>query len=296
MSAVRDERRRPWPPILAWSIAAVLAWAPPARAESAAMAQIRQGEQAFAEGRFEQALEAFLEADRLEPQPALLYNIAMCQWELGRVADAVNSFRDYLLRQPDLPPRELREIERVLAELRPRHGDVAIETADRGAELLVDGRDVGTAPLAHPLAVEPGEHAFTAQAAGRSSRILMRSVEAGGSIAIDLTLPAEPVDGAPGEGAAEEPEVEAPPPGQALWVFVALTGGTLVATAATGGAALASDDAVAGGSSGTLAITSVVLSLVALLEGLVSAALTARYSVLRRRFITEEMAGRGRVE
>lgn len=288
-SPARPRPRRLWPLALAAAIAAALAWARPARAESAATPQLRQGEQDFAAGRYEQALEAFLEANRVEPQPALLYNIAMCQWELGRVADAVNSFRDYLLRQPDLPGRELREIERVLAELRPRHGDATLVTSDPGVELLVDGRDVGPAPLTHPVAVEPGEHAFTAQAAGRSSLIVMRTLEAGGSTTIDLTLPAEPAAAADAE---DDVELEPPRPGPLLWVFVALTSGTLVATAATGGAALQRDDE----SNDALAATSVVLSLVALLEGAISVALTARHSVQRRRFLAEEMAGQGRVE
>jgi tetratricopeptide (TPR) repeat protein len=261
-------------------IAAALAWALPARAESAAMARIRLGEQAFAAGRYGEALEAFLAADHLSPQPALLYNIAMCEWELGRIADAVNSFRDYLLQQPDLSRRELREIQRVLAELRPGHGDVTIVAADRGAELLVDGRDVGAVPLAHPVAVEPGEHAYTAQVAGRSSLVVMRTVEAGGSLTIDLTLPAESAAAASGDDDDEADQSEAPRPGGALWTFLALTSGTLVATAVTGGVALARES----DNDDTLAVTSVVLSLVALVEGLVTGALTIRYFVGRREF------------
>lgn len=75
-----------------------------------------EGEKAFAQGHFEEALAAFQKAYLLDPVPVLLYNIARTNEELGRFSEAIRYFESYLARVPDAPDRK--DVEQRLVILR----------------------------------------------------------------------------------------------------------------------------------------------------------------------------------
>lgn len=74
------------------------------------------GRQAFDNGRFEHALEAFRRAHDLTADPHLLYDIAVTLDRLRRDRDAVDAFQLYLDREPESPDR--RDVEARMRILR----------------------------------------------------------------------------------------------------------------------------------------------------------------------------------
>ena len=78
-----------------------------AHADSSDAAKIHylSGSSYYKQGRYLDALREFEEANRMSNRAALLYNIALCQKQLTRFAEAVRSLREYLRRTPDAGDR-----------------------------------------------------------------------------------------------------------------------------------------------------------------------------------------------
>jgi tetratricopeptide (TPR) repeat protein len=64
------------------------------------------GEKAYDLQRWSDALEQFQAAYELRQDPALLFNIAQCQRQLGKRVAAAHSYRAYLEHVPDAPNRQ----------------------------------------------------------------------------------------------------------------------------------------------------------------------------------------------
>lgn len=75
----------------------------------------REGTRQFDLGDFKSALAAFKKAYLAHEDSAYLYNIAQCQRQLGDKADALRSYRVFLLKEPSSPERP--QIEKIIAEL-----------------------------------------------------------------------------------------------------------------------------------------------------------------------------------
>lgn len=75
----------------------------------------REGTRQFDLGEFQNALAAFKKAYLHHEDPAILYNIAQCQRQLGEKAEALRSYRVFLSKEPNTPERP--QIEKIIAEL-----------------------------------------------------------------------------------------------------------------------------------------------------------------------------------
>jgi len=75
---------------------------PPQEAVDAFM----KGRKLYAEGRWEEALASFLEADKLFPAPDLQYNIGLCHERLEHWDEAIQAFEIYLRTKPSAADRE----------------------------------------------------------------------------------------------------------------------------------------------------------------------------------------------
>ena len=94
----------------------VLAVARVAAADDAAAKTFSdRGANAYSQKQFTQALVMFQRAYRENPQPALLFNIAECERQLGSFEMAAKSYRDYLAQAPDAPNHE--EAEKLAAQM-----------------------------------------------------------------------------------------------------------------------------------------------------------------------------------
>jgi tetratricopeptide (TPR) repeat protein len=108
-----------------------IAGAPPAFAQESehavdpddeeARTLFREGEAAYGDGRFEEALDRFERAYELSQRVALLYNIGLAAMNVGKDHEALEAFRGYLAGDADLPNRAIVEarvatLERRIAE------------------------------------------------------------------------------------------------------------------------------------------------------------------------------------
>jgi hypothetical protein len=72
----------------------------------------------YADAAYEEALAAFLEADRLHPAPDLQYNIGMCHMRLEHWEEAIKAFEIYLRTKENPPDRA--DVEARIAEAKRR--------------------------------------------------------------------------------------------------------------------------------------------------------------------------------
>lgn len=112
--------------VLATLFAALMLPAIPAFAEDRAAARrlFADGERAFAEARWDAALDAYTAAYEAAPLPGFLFNIGQCHRKLEHWEEAADFFRRYLAALPDAPNFEdaedlLHEVEAQLSEAAP---------------------------------------------------------------------------------------------------------------------------------------------------------------------------------
>jgi tetratricopeptide (TPR) repeat protein len=142
----------------------------PARAEDPSGANLVEsarthyaaGVAAYSAGRFREAVDEFLAADRLAARPALSYNIARAYDRLGDTAKALQHYREYHWREA-APANaaetrnRVRELEAALAQKGVQQ--LTVRSEPSGASLRIDDRLVGATPWTGEL--PPGAHRLT---------------------------------------------------------------------------------------------------------------------------------------
>ncbi len=99
--------------------------------ERQARALFEQGQTAYEEGRYEEAISAFEQAYGLSARPLLLYNIANAQERLGMLSEALDNLRYY---REDAPSDEIAVLDRRIRGLEDRVARQQRETAERRAD------------------------------------------------------------------------------------------------------------------------------------------------------------------
>lgn len=112
----------------------------------------------FDHGEWSAALAEFLRARELYPTRSATKNAALCLHKEKRFDEALDMFEALERDYPDLSPSDRALADREIAELQPSVGALAIEGAEPGASVSVDGRTRGTFPLAAPLRLSVGPH------------------------------------------------------------------------------------------------------------------------------------------
>ena len=131
-------------------------------ARSRARALYDLGAQAYAESRYQQAAEYFLDAHRIYPTPQLIFNVAKAYDRLMAQSGALAFYRDYLRSLPNAPDAaeivsRIRELEAVLAQRGVQQ--LSILTDPPRALLAIDGMPVGITPWTGET--WPGTHRVT---------------------------------------------------------------------------------------------------------------------------------------
>lgn len=203
-----------------------------------ARARYQRGIKLYSDGAYESALIEFERAYELAPAYRILYNIAQVSLALTDYPKALEYFRQYLDEGgADVPEPRRQEVQKQLEQLAGRVAQITIKVNVEGAEVALNGRVVGTTPLAAPLVVNSGRHQIEVTKAGMDSD--RKSVAVAGTDEIELefklvsrtVLPPPPVPG---------PRVIGSEPGPSyIWVGWLVTGVLTAGTVASGIAALA---------------------------------------------------------
>jgi tetratricopeptide (TPR) repeat protein len=202
-----------------------------------AKAHYERGAQAYAAGRFKDAIDLFLQADELAPSAALSFNIARGYEKIGDDAASLQWYRDFRRRAPDAPnalevERRIEQLEGVLAAKGLQQ--LTVFSTPTGATVVVDGQPVGVTPFTGQL--PPGKHQLTLRLKGYSET--EQVVELGAEHARDLTVPLSlaPAQAAsqPSTGQANGASDRDSGPRFGVWPYVVLGAGAASLAGALG--------------------------------------------------------------
>jgi tetratricopeptide (TPR) repeat protein len=197
-------------------VAAMLAHAPPASAQSSAehkasipqtsaasqddkraAAYVAQAKAALAAGDSHEALRGFRDAWNLAKTPAIAANLATIEASFGHHRDAAEHFQFALSHLP--PSATTEQKQAVAAGLDTEKQQVVtlvVRGAPVGASLSIDGQIFGIAPYTDNLFVEFGHHEVRAEAPGYESLTqTITGASIGTTIAVQLAL--RPLDTPP---------------------------------------------------------------------------------------------------
>lgn len=121
-----------------------------------------QGVQAYGNGRYKDAVDLFLAADKLSPSAPLSFNIARAYEKLGDDSGALRWYRDYLRRSPNAPnagevSSAITHYEGKLAKKGVQQ--VTVLSTPAGATVSIDDANMGVTPGTFDL--PPGHHRLT---------------------------------------------------------------------------------------------------------------------------------------
>jgi hypothetical protein len=108
-----------------------------------------QAREAFAAGRYREALDLYAKLYAENLHPTFLRNIGRCHQHMGNPEEAILSFRDYLRKATDLPGNERQEVEGFIREMEALENkqkqDQARQASTAGPLPLAGGQPTGTA-------------------------------------------------------------------------------------------------------------------------------------------------------
>ena len=129
------------------------------QAKTRAKVHFEKGIAAYKEGRFKDAIDAFLDAHREYPSPTLSFNTARAYEKMGDAAGALRFYREYLRQSPDAVDKvavegRVSELERKLQARGLQQ--VTVLSKPDGATVILDDRPVGVTPWTGEIF--PGKH------------------------------------------------------------------------------------------------------------------------------------------
>lgn len=168
------------------------------------------------EQRLEDCRASFLAAWNIHRNYQVAGNLALCEAKLGRNADAAEHAAFFLHEMPPTAPADRKaSAEALFKEIRPKVAELSIRVNKSGAEVFLDGRSIGHAPLAASVFVEPGDRKVEARFGDAMARNTV-SAKGGGTHEVALTFE----------------EAKPPQPRSALPAFI--LGGAAVVAAGVG--------------------------------------------------------------
>lgn len=187
--------------------ALVVAMAPASADEAAeeARALFREGNRLYAEGDYVGALAMFRKAYARSPNAKILLNIGATLIRLGRHAEAIEVFEQYLVHR-EADPKKRPEVEKVIADLVPKVATLNILVDQAGVRVTIDGRVVSDGAESVVVRVDPGSHTVAGEKPGLSPSVVTVTVRAGEQVDVKLVLmPVASVGSGGGSGGGSAP-------------------------------------------------------------------------------------------
>jgi hypothetical protein len=146
----------------------------------------------FGSKNFGPARAEFTRAHDLSHEPRLLYNLAVCDKELGRYGRALAELRQSLVEGgTKLPASYVTAVRDTIGLLEPLVTPLEIDSDPAGATVLVDGESVGATPLPAGVLVDIGDHEIVVRRTSFVENV--RRVTAVGGHPVELHITLEPL-------------------------------------------------------------------------------------------------------
>lgn len=195
------------------------AHAQPARGQDAGQSADQlfdKGKALYRSGKIQAAHDALAAAWALKKSYDIAANLATAEAELGLSRDAAEHFAYCIRTFPSTGPKKnLALVKRSFDDVRAKVGTLAIKVSVEGAEVFVDGKSVGRAPLTEEVFVEPGPRTVEAKLAGYAPAKKGVQVSKGGAAPVSLVMAEAEATGPstapPGADPAKGAEGKAPP-------------------------------------------------------------------------------------
>jgi hypothetical protein len=121
----------------------------------------------YQRGQWDGARTSFNAAYEASKNPRVLFNVAVCDKNLGRYARAIETFKKELAEgKGQLSAEEEADVKTQITGLEQFVAQLSIDVNEPGAEVFVDDAKVGVSPLPGPVSVSVGERRIRATKAG----------------------------------------------------------------------------------------------------------------------------------
>ncbi len=195
------------------------------------------------ESAFQSALLEFERAYELAPNYRVLYNIAVCRFQLGQAARAFSAYQRYLTEGGDeIPGSRRHEVMEELETLRDSIAWLRVTSPRTGAQVLIDDEPVGTIPFPEPVVVDRGARRISLVVGGRVEAETVAVLSPQEEQTVHLARPWQGDSARSGgslpEGLAARSPIESGPDATALAVSGSVTGALLLGTGVALGFAL----------------------------------------------------------
>ncbi|HVZ37277.1 MAG TPA: PEGA domain-containing protein [Polyangiaceae bacterium] len=200
-----------------------------------ALQTFKEGIAAFDRRDFEAARVAFLQTFALKPSaPVVRRNLGLAEIYSGHYLDGARRLARVLHTTGEGSPEDRARMVDSLKKAEAYLERLTVEVNEEGAEVFVDGTDLGPSPLPFVWYVSPGSYEVRVQKAGFEDFREPRQARAGGTQHLRVVLK-------PAAAAAPPPRSEAVPPGLTIekhpngWILA--SGGVLTVAGVAAGAA-----------------------------------------------------------
>jgi hypothetical protein len=149
----------------------------------------QRGYGAAQRGELDLAVTEFERAYAASPNPSVLFNLGQAYASAGRALEAVDTLERYLALSGDaVQPGRRALVESLIAYHSRSLGELALDISPTGAEVTVDARSVGAAPLAAPLRLTRGAHVVSVSLSGYEPQLAPVEVRAGERLPLRVAL------------------------------------------------------------------------------------------------------------
>ena len=159
-----------WAPAAAAACAVVTLAAPSAAQDRATKLEAKKhyvrGVELYDAEDYLGAAEAFKKAHALLQRPVILFNLGLSYDKLGRPVEAVETLEKVVSAPGKLAKRHVATAKKTLAANAAKVATLLVTSNVAGSTIVVNGREIGKAPLAKPVRVKAGKvltRSFAAQ-------------------------------------------------------------------------------------------------------------------------------------
>jgi hypothetical protein len=146
-----------------------------------------RGVDAFRNGRYEEARQAFSECYALMPKSDVLRNLSISEIQSGHYVAGARHLTT-LLSGSDLPANVREEATKRLAQAEAQIGKLNISVDVPGSTVNIDGAPVGRSPLEGSWYIEPGQHEVNVSKQGYPTETRQVYALAGVAMPINISL------------------------------------------------------------------------------------------------------------